>query len=105
MRKSDKAWFRLDENFFENVEMLLLRDTEDGYHCMIVYLKLLMLADGSNNVLYGPPDEKKLAEELSVKMEEDEGAVYHTICFLMDKGLMEKAVDGRGIYLLHKKER
>ena len=83
------SWLKMDENFFNQFGMKLMENLEDGHHCEIVYIKLLMHCLQNNGVIKRTDLNKPFVMELAEAVGEDVGIVDRTVNFLLKAKMME----------------
>jgi len=83
-------WLKLPVNFFDQIEIKLLRKVAGGDTFTIIYLKLLLLSLENNGRVYFEGYGSNVAEELSVAINEDFENVLLTLQFLQEKGLLHE---------------
>lgn len=91
-------WLKLQEDFFGGKRMKKLRRLSGGDTCVIIYLKMQLLAMKNDGVLEFTGLEESFAEELALDLDEDAETVEATVGFLLSCGLLETS-DQRAYYV------
>lgn len=82
-------WLKLQERFFDQKEIKLLRKIAGGETYTIIYLQLLLLSLRSDGKLYFDSVGDSFAEELALELDEEIANVEVTLSYLQKKGLAE----------------
>lgn len=83
-------WLKLEQNFFNQKEIKLLRRIEAGDTYVIIYLKMMLSSLADNGKLFYEGFGDDFADELALSIDEDKNAVISTLAFLMHYGLVAK---------------
>lgn len=83
-------WLKLYSDFFTSKRIKKLRKLAGGDTYTIIYLKMQLLALGTNGYIAYDGLEKTLASELALDIDEKEDDVQVVINFLLQFGLMEQ---------------
>lgn len=83
-------WLKMQEDFFEQKEIKILRRIPGGDTYTIIYQKMLLKSLRTDGLLYYEGIGKDFADELSADIGEDVEAVRVTLNFLASRGLMFK---------------
>lgn len=81
-------WFKMPDNFFNQIEIKMLRKIAGGDTFVIIYLKLLLISLKNNGQLFFEGFGSDVAEEVALEIDEDLENVIITLNFLKSKGLM-----------------
>lgn len=83
-------WFKMPDNFFNQIEIKMLRKVAGGDTFVIIYLKLLLISLKNNGQLFFEGFGNDVVEEVSLEIDEDLRNVEVTLNFLKSKGLMRE---------------
>ncbi|MDT2855915.1 phage replisome organizer protein [Lactococcus lactis] len=81
-------WLKLPEDFFNQIEIKLLRKIAGGDTYTIIYQKMLLLSLKNGGLLYFEGFADKFAEEISLTIDEKLENVEVTLSFLQSKNLI-----------------
>lgn len=81
-------WLKLPEDFFNQIEIKLLRKIAGGDTYTIIYQKMLLLSLKNGGLLYFEGFAEKFAEEISLTIDEKLENVEVTLSFLQSKNLI-----------------
>ena len=81
-------WLKLDRNFFKDARIKKLRRIAGGDTFTIIYLKLMLLSIEYGGTLVYEEIEPTIADELALKIDEDNDNVSVTVKYLLEQGLM-----------------
>lgn len=87
MEEKRYYWLKVDRQFFESNAVKELRSMQYGDECVVIYLKLLLMAAEEGRLKDG-------VEELALELEEDATAVSITIRNLEKVGLLRPHSEG-----------
>ena len=82
-------WLKLKDNFFNQLVIKKLRKMEHGDTCVIVYLKMQLLAMQNEGVLNYKGIGCDMLEELMLQLDEKEEYVIMTLEYLQKAGVLE----------------
>lgn len=82
-------WLKLQNNFFEQKEIKLLRKIAGGDTYTVIYLKMLLASLKDDGKLYFESIGDDFAEELALQLDEEKSNVEVTLNYLQSKGLLE----------------
>lgn len=82
-------WLKLQNNFFEQKEIKLLRKIAGGDTYTVIYLKMLLASLKDDGKLYFESIGDDFAEELALQLDEEKNNVEVTLNYLQRKGLLE----------------
>ena len=94
------AWIKLPIDFFSQLEIKLMGSLPDGYHFIVIYLKLLLETINQNGIVYYSGLTESLAVEQALLLDETPEAVGKTLDFLFKKGLFEELKNEEYAYSL-----
>lgn len=83
-------WLKLEQNFFNQKEIKLLRRIEGGDTYVIIYLKMMLTSLADNGKLYYEGLGDDFADELAMSIDEDKDHVVSTLEFLKHYGFVAK---------------
>lgn len=82
-------WLKLKENFFDQLVIKKLRKMEYGDTCVIIYLKMQLLAMQNEGVLNYKGIGCDMLEELILQLDEKEEYIIMTLEYLQKAGVLE----------------
>ena len=94
------AWIKLPIDFFSQLEIKLMGSLPDGYHFIVIYLKLLLETINQNGIVYYSGLTESLAVEQALLLDETPEAVGKTLDFLFKNGLFEELKNEEYAYSL-----
>jgi len=83
-------WFKLKDNFFTEPKIKKLRRIAGGDTYTVILLKTMLLTLKTDGILVYEGIEKTLAEELALKLDEDDNNVLATLTFMKQMKLLEE---------------
>ena len=83
-------WFKLKDNFFTEPKIKKLRRIAGGDTYTVILLKTMLLTLKTDGILVYEGIEKTLAEELALKLDEDDNNVLATLTFMQQMKLLEE---------------
>ncbi|GMQ74317.1 phage replisome organizer N-terminal domain-containing protein [Tetragenococcus halophilus] len=81
-------WLKLQDNFFNQKEIKMLRKVSGGDTFTIIYLKLLLVSLKNDGKIYYDGIANNMVEEIALDIDEDIENVQITFNFLQQKGLI-----------------
>ena len=100
MMSQKYAWIKLPIDFFSQLEIKLMGSLPDGYHFIVIYLKLLLETINQNGIVYYSGLTESLAVEQALLLDETPEAVGKTLDFLFKNGLFEELKNEEYAYSL-----
>lgn len=82
-------WLKIQESFFKQKEIKILRKMENGSTCVIIYQKMLLAALENDNLLYFDHLQDSFEEEIAVLLDEKVEDVKVTVDFLRKTNLIK----------------
>ena len=82
-------WLKIQESFFKQKEIKILRKMENGSNCVIIYQKMLLAALENDNLLYFDHLQDSFEEEIAVLLDEKVEDVKVTVDFLRKSNLIK----------------
>ncbi|WP_171030802.1 phage replisome organizer N-terminal domain-containing protein [Pediococcus stilesii] len=82
-------WLKLDPNFFQGLEIKLLKKTVNGHTYIVIYLELLLHSLENEGFIYFEGIGENLVEELALKIDEEIKDVQNFLDYAESKGLIE----------------
>jgi len=83
-------WFKLKDDFFTDPKIKKLRRIAGGDTYTVILLKTMLLTLKTDGILVYEGIEKTLAEELALKLDEDDNNVLATLSFMQQMKLLEE---------------
>ena len=86
-------WVKIEEDFFRQKEMKVLRKLERGDVYIIIYQKMMVYSLKNNNRIYFDNVESSFAEEIALMIDEEAEDIKATLSFLEKVHLIEWVSD------------
>ena len=93
MAEKKYYWLKLEKDYLTSPKIKKLRRIAGGDTFTIIYLKMLLQSVSSEGIITFEGIENSLAEELSLKLDEQLEDVQMTLAYLDTQGLIEKNED------------
>ena len=81
-------WLKLSADFFRSLEVKKLRRLPKGDTCVVIYLRLLLLALDKDGMLFYSGVEDDFYEEMALLLDESPEDVTATVDFLVARGIL-----------------
>ena len=81
-------WLKLSADFFRSLEVKKLRRLPKGDTCVVIYLRLLLLALDKDGMLFYSGVEDDFYEEMALLLDESPEDVTATVDFLIARGIL-----------------
>lgn len=82
-------WLKLDQNFFQSIEMKVLKRMAGGPTYIVIYLELLVLSLENNGFIYFEGAGDNLIDELAIKIDEEVKDIQMFFAYAESKGLIK----------------
>ena len=86
-------WLKLPKDFFVDPKIKKLRRIAGGDTYVIIYLKMMLLVINTDGILVFEGIEQTFAEELALKLDEDEDNIKVVLAYLTSQGEMIEIED------------
>ena len=90
-------WLKLQKTFFDRLEIIIIRESENGDTKLIIYQRMLLLSLENDGYLYYQGLKETLEEEISIILKEDVNTIKELVDQLKTTGLLLE--DGKNYYL------